>query len=208
LLIAAISFAGLFGIVEYISKHTALSHESSRKLVHILAGIMAACLPIFLSFHQIIYLTSLFVPLLLISKRANLLTSMHQVSRVTYGEVYFPFAILLVALFFPDIPEYEYAVLIMALSDGLASVLGQSFGKRSYVIWASRKTYIGSLVFFIVSCLIGAVIVGCLNLASAQVILISSLLAFILTVVEASLAFGLDNLLLPPLAALLFWSLE
>jgi dolichol kinase len=96
----------------------------------------------------------------------------------------------------------------MAVSDGFASVIGQKYGHKTYKLLFSRKSYIGSLTFCISALVIGILALVCSNTANlVPAVLVSLLAAIVLTFVEAILSFGLDNLVLPPLAAFLLFSL-
>lgn len=194
-IIAALCYMALFILIELIARNSKLNKELSRKLAHIFAGTSAAFLPLFMSFRQIMLLSLLFLPVMVISKRKNIFSSIHEVNRKTYGEVYFPIAIFLTALLFPDKQLFIYGILVMALSDGLASIFGQKYGKKKYRLWQGEKSYVGSLIFFITTLLIGLVVAtqiptwavtGC---------------ALILTFAEACLSGGIDNLIVPPLAS-------
>lgn len=192
--IAALCYTTLFILIELVTRKAKLNKELSRKIAHILAGTSAAFLPLFMSFGQIILLSLLFLPVMAISKRKNVFSSIHEVSRKTYGEVYFPIAIFLTALLFPDKQLFMYGVLIMSLSDGFASVFGQKYGKKKYKLWQGEKSYVGSSVFFITALIIGLTVVQVPIWA-----IVGS--ALVLTLVEACLSGGTDNLVLPPLAS-------
>jgi phytol kinase len=200
LVIAAVAYLVLFVLIELATRKVKLHQELSRKLAHVLAGTSAAFLPVFMSFREIMILSLVFLPVMVISKRRNLFTSIHAVDRETYGEIFFPISIFLVAWWFPGTQIFTYGVLIMSISDGFASIIGQKYGKKQYRLWQSKKSYVGSIVFFGTALLIGLVVapsVSVLNVCS---------LAAILTFTEAILSGGLDNLILPPLAsALLLW---
>ena len=204
ILIAAGLFGALFGSVEIIARRYRINTESSRKFVHIIAGVAAAFLPFGLTFPQIVVLALIFIPIMLISRNANLFSAIHKVSRRTYGELFFPLAIALTALLFPHRLPYMFGILVMALSDGFASVIGLKYGRRLYIIWHSRKSYVGSSMFLIISALLGITILIVNGLAFAHAIFAGLVLAGVLTVIEAALPYGLDNLVLPLLGALLF----
>ncbi|MCX6729821.1 MAG: hypothetical protein NTV95_04270 [Candidatus Saccharibacteria bacterium] len=194
-IIAALCYTALFILIELITRKAKLNKELSRKIAHILAGTSAAFLPLFMSFRQIMLLSLLFLPVMVISKRKNLFSSIHEVSRKTYGEVYFPVAIFLTALLFPDKRLFIYGVLVMSLSDGFASVFGQKFSKKKYKLWQGEKSYVGSSTFFIMTLIIGLAV-----LVQIPVwVIVGS--ALVLTLAEACLSGGIDNLVLPPLAS-------
>lgn len=193
----------LFVAVEVIAKKSKLPAETSRKFIHIFAGVTAGLLPLVLSFSQIAFLALLFSVVMLVSKRQNFFRSIHGVQRSTYGEVYFPLAILFCALLFPARPAYMYGLFVMALSDGLASIAGQAFGKRKYTVGAAQKSYMGSGVFFATAFLIGIFLLRYAGLPAPEVFVLAPVLAALLTLLEAVLSYGLDNLLLPIAAAAL-----
>lgn len=202
IIIAALFYMALFIGVEILTKKLKINKELSRKFIHIFSGVTIAFLPLLMSFHQIAILGGLFIPVMVLSKKRNIFSSIHHVKRQTYGEVYFPVAIVLTAILFPQKYLFMYGILIMAISDGFASVIGQKYGKKTYSILGSKKSYIGSSVFLVSSFLIGIVLT--ITLTSTSVlfsIIISLVCASILTILEGSLSLGLDNLFLPIIGA-------
>lgn len=194
-IVAALCYTTLFILVELVTRRANLNKELSRKIAHILSGTSVTFLPLFMSFQQIMILSLLFLPVMVISKRKNLFSSIHGVSRKTYGEVYFPTAIFLTALLFHDKRLFMYGVLVMSLSDGFASILGQKYGKKKYKLWQSEKSYVGSSAFFITTLIIGLVVMVQIPVW----VIVGS--ALVLTFAEACLSGGTDNLVLPPLAS-------
>ncbi|MEI7522426.1 MAG: hypothetical protein WCJ86_03080 [Candidatus Saccharibacteria bacterium] len=194
-IIAALYFTSLFILIELITRKSKLNKEISRKIAHILAGTSASLLPLFMDFQQIMVLSLLFLPVMFVSKRKNIFSSIHEVSRRTFGELYFPVSIFLTALLFRNNQLFMYGVLVMALSDGFASVFGQSYGKKKFKLWQGEKTYVGSSFFFIITVIIGLVV---LTHVPIWIVFVSALA---LTLAEASLSGGTDNLVLPPLAS-------
>lgn len=199
----ALFYLIFFITVEVISRRYKLNREYSRKIVHVIAGTTAGFLPFVMSFNEIAVLSFLFIPVLFISKKFNVLGSIHAVKRKTYGEIYFPVVILLMAISFQEKFIFMYGLLIMGISDGLAAIIGEKYGKKKYRIFSVRKTYIGSVTFFIASFLISVVVLFIFNAPFAQALILVVLLSAILTIVEAFLSAGLDNLILSPLAAIL-----
>lgn len=97
-----------------------------------------------------------------------------------------------------------YGILVMAISDGLASVIGQKYGKKTYSLFKSKKSYLGSFVFLLTSFFIGYVLLVTLTGTSyIDLIIISLACAVVLTAAEGSLSYGLDNLVISPFSALL-----
>jgi len=203
IILVILIYGVLFVLVEFLSRISPFSKEFWRKIIHILAGVFSASLPFLLSLSQIFFLGIFFALAMLVSKNTNVFKSIHAVSRRSYGEVFFPLSISIVALAFPNKILYVYAVLILSLSDGLAGLAGQKFGTKKYNLF-SEKSYVGSLTFFITSALIGTALLQISSLPFWQSAAWGMILAIPLTIAEGILPLGLDNLLLPPLAALLF----
>ena len=95
----------------------------------------------------------------------------------------------------------------MGLSDGLAGLVGQYFGRWSYRI-TGRKTVEGSLTFFGVTVIILLFIASWQNVSldlSKSWLIIGG--ALLLTIVEAVFSRGWDNLPVPLLAGLILYAL-
>jgi phytol kinase len=197
-----------FVAVEVVARKTTIITETSRKFVHIIAGVTAAMLPLFMTFPQISILSLMFIPIMLASRARNIFSSIHSVDRHTYGEVYFPLAILITSVLFPEKVLFIYGLLVMAISDGLAGIVGTKYGRRKYTTFWTEKSYVGSTTFFTTALVIGLVVLATMSSISlAEGFVISLIAAALLTIVEAISAKGLDNLILPPIAALLLKTL-
>lgn len=201
--VVTILFLVFFIAIEKAGAHYRASRETTRQIVHITSGVVTAFLPMVISFREIVVLGLIFLPIMVISKWRNVFSSIHGVQRDTLGEVYFPLAAAATAFLFPERILFMYGLFIMGVSDGLASVIGQIFNGRSYIIFSfsSRKTYLGSIVFFLVASLIGVILLSFGNVSIADALAFSVAAAGVLTLTEALLGGGLDNLILPLLAS-------
>lgn len=197
IIIVAAAFLALFAIVEYFKRRLGLHTEVSRKVVHVLAAAMSAGLPFILTFQEIILLSILFLGVLLLSKKINFFSAIHDVERKTYGEIYFPIAVGLMAYFFQDRVLYAQGLLIMGFSDGFAGLIGQKYGSKKYKILSHRKSYIGSGIFLVSAWAITSLMFLFSGATFSQALLFGGLLGIILTGVEASFTNGLDNLMVP-----------
>lgn len=202
-ILVSLAYGSIFVVLEVIASKLRPPAELARKMGHILAGIGAALLPFAIDYKEIALLGALFVPMVLISMKFGTFKSVHGVSRKTYGEVYFPLAICLSALLFPDQLLYTYAVLTLGVSDALASLVGLNYGRKKYRVKDGHKSYAGSIAFFVSTFVIGTGLIVWLtertDLASAVVV--SAVLACILTIIEARGHRGVDNLFVPLSAA-------
>lgn len=206
IVLVGLAFVALLSIIELLKRRDILHKETSRKAVHISVGFILASLPIHMDRWQII-LTNLgfFFGVLLLSGIFHVFTAIHSVKRWTIGEFLYPLSTGLVVLVFTDLRVYTFAVFVLALSDGLAGLIGRSFGGDGYKIWHGTKSILGNIVFFIVTaCLLLSfwIIVGTFNLTYVPLLL---LFALILTVIETLLAGGFDNIAVPISSAIVAW---
>lgn len=88
-LVTAAYFLGLFTGIELIARKTSIPIELSRKLAHIIAGVSAAFLPFIMPFSSIVLLSGVFLVVMAASRHLRIFTSIHDVERLSYGELFF-----------------------------------------------------------------------------------------------------------------------
>ncbi|BDH78934.1 MAG TPA: phosphatidate cytidylyltransferase [Methanothermobacter sp.] len=125
----------------------------SRKFVHIMVGNIIFILPVFKSWWVMTLLAAApFIPLTFLISPYSPLKIEHKVSSYGHslGLVYYSISWTLLALLFFDHP-WIIAIGIAAMSygDGLASLIGEKYGKRKYNILGDPKSVEGSLAMFI-----------------------------------------------------------
>nr|WP_199309361.1 diacylglycerol/polyprenol kinase family protein [Microcystis viridis] len=188
-------------IAEKLKSVFSTDGEITRKVVHIgtgnvilfawwlnipaWVGISAAILA------AIIAILSYFLPIL---------PSLNSVGRRSWGTFFYAVSIgVLVAYFWPiSHPEYAaMGILIMALGDGLAALVGQNFGQHPYKIFGSGKSLEGSLTMLGVSFLVSLIILSFVNGINPPIILVSLLTAIGATILETFSKLGIDNLTVP-----------
>jgi len=203
LLLTFFAFLLVFVLTEVCTKWLQLNSDLTRKIAHIISGIITFFTPFYLTKWEIFSIGIIFFFLLILTKRFKLIPSIHSVQRKTLGEMYFPLAIAISALLFLpfDVIAFQFGILILGISDAVAALVGLRFGKHSYKILGNKKSLEGSLAFFITSCLIMLGLIGNFNYNFLFIV-------FLLTFVEFALVFGLDNLILPVLAGYLFTLLK
>lgn len=193
-------YLGLFLGVDLLQRFVIKGTQWSRKATHVLSGVPSCLLPVYLVRNEIILLALVFTVVLGISKYKRIL-SLHEVERKTLGEIFYPLSIAVIALIsLPgNIPAFQVSVLILALSDGFAGIIGERWPVRVFQIRNDKKSLGGTLVFFILSCLILFVVHG-----GASVLIVPILcMAVALTLTEFVLIYGFDNLILPVMTSLL-----
>jgi dolichol kinase len=187
-----------------------LGSEQTRRLAHAVGGATVAVLPVFLSLPELGVLAVLFTGVLAWARRRGWLRGVHGVDRPTVGALVFPAGLFLGAWVGWGHPAaIAYAALVLALADPAAALAGERLGGPDRRLLGRRlprwrvpggaRTAAGSAAFCAVTLLVGAALTG-LDPARLPRVLAA---AAVLSAVEGSIGYGLDNLPLPPLASLL-----
>jgi phytol kinase len=139
------------------------------------------------------------------------------VGRLSFGEIYFPIAVAIlfhIYLYVPWEPPpvdahrqlllYIIPILLLALGDAAAALIGISYGRLYYLTADGRKTAEGSLALFLIAFFcVHVPLLLTTNTGRPETLLIALLMAMLVVLFEAVAWSGLDNLLLP-LASYLF----
>ncbi len=198
LIIFLIISTSLLLIVEIIKRKLSLSSSITRKISHIGAASIAAASPLFLDKYLIIFACLGFAVAMFLSRKIWLFSSIHSVKRKTFGEVFLPLGEgISAAIFLPQaVGAFQYGVLVMGLSDALAGFVGEKYGRHKINIFHSKKSLEGSLTFFFTTIVLTFIFMPSFGF---HLILIPLALATI----ELVSGYGIDNLAIPILAALL-----
>lgn len=200
----------LLVIASQLHRRGALGAEAARKLVHGGIGLTVAAFPaLFHARWPVWLLSGLSVAVLLALRRPGVLRrwlagGLHGVERSSWGDLFFPLATALAWSLAPgDWLRFSLPMLVLALADALAALVGRSYGRLTYSSTGQPKTWEGSLAFALVTFLVVEIplLLGT-DLGRASVLLIALNLAVLLMLVEALAWEGSDNLLIP-LAGLL-----
>lgn len=187
LILLAILFVIVVG-VELLARSFRLPLEVTRKATHILTGMTVALAALYVGHWYIVLLAALFILVIAVSRSRGIFRSIHDPERTGIGELWYPVGILLAALLFEDPKVFMYAVLVLAVSDGLAGLVGKFYGKRRIGFFSTPKTYVGSAVFMVTAFGLSLLVVPPAVAVGA---------AIYLTLIELLSFRGLDNLILP-----------
>lgn len=184
---------------EIVKRKFAIPASYTRRIIHIGTASVAGAAPFFVSRDELVLICGVFMIVLFLGRPSGMFSAIHAVERHTFGDLYLPMGVAVAAMLFlpASLTAFQFGVFVMGISDPLAGLVGEKFGKHSFAISGNNKSLEGSLAFFI------STLVLTLLFASASgypVILIPA----ILTLVEFSLVYGLDNLALPIIGAYLF----
>lgn len=199
LLLLTLTSCALIAGIEFFKRRFSLPTLYTRRIIHIGTAVVAGIAPLFVTKDELIVVSIIFAVLLLAGHFSSLLSAIHDVERKTFGDVYLPLSIALSAqLFLPShLMAFQFGIFIMGISDPLAGLVGEKFGKHIFTIWGIRKSLEGSLAFFV-----SALILLFLFAPNSGYLLI--LIPTVLTLIEFLLVYGLDNLALPIVAGYLF----
>ncbi len=168
----------------------------SRKFLHIMVGNVLFILPVFatreamtfLAAAPFIFLTFLMSPYSPLKLKTRVSTSGHGL-----GLVYYAISWTVLAFFFFQEP-WIIAVGIAAMSygDGVASIMGERYGKTKYNIFGDNKSLEGSLSMFLVLLLTLSVILYYYGQVINPLTIIT--VSLVATLLEGITPKGLDNL--------------
>ena len=198
------AFALLIVPVALLQKRGWLSAELSRKVVHIGMGLVTAAFPcLFTEAWPVLLLTGGFVTLLVALRtvpilRARFGSALCGVERASWGDLYFPIAIGgLFVLTHHEPVNFVIPVLILALADAAAALIGTRFGRHRYLADEGEKSWEGSGAFLAVAfvCTLVPLLVTGTPLPHAA--LTALCVGFLTMLLEATAWRGLDNLFVP-----------
>lgn len=176
--------------------------EITRKFVHVVTGILMAFAPgVFTSGIPAILISLLAIIATFVSIRFNLLQSLHDTERISYGTIFHPLAFLILVLTLWDHhPQIlSISILILAVPDALAAIAGRSLRAPHYFNFSTdKKTVEGSAVMFASTALFILAFLVNGNYATPYpwaVIAVSA--ALVVTVWELICTHGLDNFTIP-----------
>jgi len=195
-------FLLLFVIAE-VARKKGNSVESTRKFVHFGGAFVTIFFPFILNSHWTVLILAIgFALIMLLTKKYGLLQSVHGVERKSDGAIYHPIAIYSCFLYAQILNQpwfYVISILILAISDALAALVGKSYGANEYLVEVGlRKTIEGSVTFFLTSFLIThLILLLATNTGRLECVLIALLISIIVTVFEGISMKGADNLFIP-----------
>ena len=180
--------------------------ELSRKIVHIGTG---AVVPL-AWFFEIPFVVALPVAAVItvvttINHQWRFIPAVEDVDRNSYGTIAYGIAITtLLLLFWPTRADAVSAgVLVMALGDGLAGLVGRNVASPKWVLFGQTKSSVGTMTMAVVS---GLVLIGLARWSGADLSMPTALgIVAMATGLEQLSWSGLDNLSVP-LSVGVLWS--
>jgi dolichol kinase len=190
---------GYVAILLLISEKVLYKHPKfSRKFLHIMVGNILFILPLFNTWWVMTFLAAAPFILLtyLMSPYSPIKSVKDKISESGHGLglVYYAISWTILAFFFFDQP-WIIAVGIAAMSyrDGIASLVGQRYGKRKYNVFGDNKSFEGSAAMFLTLIFALGIVLAYYNVFPVNYFIII-IVAFVATVLEGITPKGLDNL--------------
>ena len=197
----------LIGLAELVRRLMHWSTEATRKSVHIITGLLVATTPFVLeSMWPMLVLACIFIALNFMAIKLGTFKAMHSTERATYGTVFFPLAffILVVLLWHSNPLILVTTVLILAVPDAIAAIVGENVKKaREYFLGAEKKSIQGSAAMLAATVIVTFIcisIFGYLHPQEISVLLalwVALSVGVFATVCEAISISGSDNLTVP-----------
>jgi phytol kinase len=196
----------IIGVGEGLRQWRGYPPSFTRKVIHIGVGMTAWLLPVlFEEPWYFVVAALLFAGINFLDWKYSFLAAMASLDSSNLGTVYFPIAAAVVAILFWDNPPLMIAaVMPLTWGDGLASVVGKTWGKHPYQVWGHTRTWEGSLTFFVaagISVWLALWLNGA-TFSPATALLPALAIAITTTIAEAVSVAGLDNLTVTGVALL------
>jgi hypothetical protein len=140
-----------------------------------------------------------FCAIVLITKRNGILRSVHDVERKSYGIIYYPAAVYLVFFLSSTKPViYFISILVMAVSDTMAALVGVKYGVIKFDVEGNLKSLEGSVAFFFVTFLcVHLPLLLTTGIDRLESLLIAFIIALLVTGFESISLSGSDNIIVP-----------
>ena len=180
--------------------------EVSRKFIHIMLGNWWIIAMLF--FNNVwfaSFVPATFVIINYLSYKKDLIKVMEREEQDGFGTVYYALSLLILAIvsfgIFKNPILGLVPTLVMAYGDGLAAIIGKRFKSKRYKLGDTKKSFAGSLTMFLIAFIF---IGGYLWFVNSNIFwtsthwpLISIMLAFCVTAIEAISGKGMDNITVP-----------
>jgi len=193
----------MLGIAEGLRRWRAYSSDFTRKFIHIAVGMYSVlAVLIFDRWEWAIIPPAAFIVINFLDWKHGILQSMTSSDRSNLGTVYFPLSFVVIICLFWDRPALLVASLMpMTWGDALAAVIGRRYGRRRYTVLGSTRSLEGSLVMLGCSFLASWLALSLLGQDSPLGLALAT--AAGATLAESISPWGLDNLTVPAVSALL-----
>jgi phytol kinase len=196
----------VLAFTELMYRRLDIKSEITRKFAHFTTTLSTVIFPyIFKSHWYVLVLASFFFVLLFISRHGTQLGSIHKIDRKSVGSYVLPTAIyisFLISFLLKNKFLYVLPILILAICDPMAGILGMNFKRKNRQIrifgHTLQKTLLGTFSFLICSFLISVIALYLyLGVFNYKTFWLAMGVAVVATLTEMLSTKGWDNLLIP-----------
>lgn len=201
----SVALAALAGVVRAWQRRAQPAPELPRKIMHVGTGLLALAFPwLFETSWPVVALAGASLAAMLAMRlvpalRAGTGQVLHAVRRESFGDLCFPAAVaLLFVLARGDRLLFVIPMLVLALADATAALIGVRFGRNRYRSAGGRKSFEGSLAFFVVAFACAWIpLRSAPAMTPSAAVFASALIGLLVMLIEAASWRGLDNLFTP-----------
>ena len=205
------SFVSVFaaiGIAESLRKWRGYSVEFTRKFIHVAVGMWAYGTVLLFEHRTFAIIPPLsFVAINGFSYWQGTFKAMETGEKENLGTIYFPISFAALIWLLWGRPHLVVASLMpMTWGDALAAVLGRRFGQHRYTVLGSTRSLEGSAVMFLagwVATLVPLLLLAPVPLSPIVAVVTAAVAALGAAMVEAVSPWGVDNLTVPAVSALI-----
>lgn len=212
-IILAGAFLMLFASAEVLYHWLKVHAEITRKYVHLVTGLLTMLFPPMIGNHWLVlFLCGSFLVILLISLKFKLLPSINAVDRVTRGSLLYPIIVYgcyLAYLRYGHFSLYYIPILILAICDPVAALVGKGYPIGKYTTFGNQKTMSGSGGFFVSALIVSSVLLIYLEgMSLLSGIMVAFMISLSTTIAEALTHKGYDNFTIPGTALIVLMIFE
>ncbi len=197
---------GGLGAVKFVEARRSLKPEEARKAAHVYVGCVTLFLPLWFDERWPVIVIGVFALSLMVFVRyvsqlkKSVGSILHAVQRDSFGELYFPVAVVLLFVLSHEQPVfYVIPLLILTFADASAALVGVAYGKHNMASGEEdRKSIEGGVTFLLIAflCTLLPLLIAS-NIDPLNMILIALIISVLVTIVESVAYKGSDNLLIP-----------
>ncbi len=207
LVISFVYVFAMIGVAEGLRRWRGYSVEFTRKFIHIAVGMWAYGAVLLFESRAFAAIPPLaFVAINAFSYWQGTFKAMETGEKGQLGTIYFPISFAVILWLLWEHPHLVVASLMpMTWGDALAAVVGRRIGKRRFTVAGSTRSLEGSAVMFLagwIATSVPLVLLAGDAVTPAAAVLAAAATALGAAVVEALSPWGIDNLTVPAISAL------
>lgn len=180
-----------------------INNETARKVIHVAHALLIGVWVFKANYWLVVGAEIVSLGIVYLDRIFGIFAGLRRVERVSYGEFFFPFAVIVMALL--HVPEWIFlaAILHFGLADAAASLVGQKAKRGRYKVWGQYKSVQGSVAFWLTSIAIiyWLIMLSPAGFSSATLLPAIIIIPLCVLFAENISPYGSDNFAVPIVAA-------